>query len=169
MKYRSALVVVIAALLGMVVQPIAAWAADADAQISGVREQWEKAWNAKDLETLIGLYTDDAVLIFNGKSVKGKDNIKNQFSEINKSSSDLNLKSEQSKGTVSDSGSFHHTVTRPASLKIGSDSSIKMGADSSIKVGTVSRKVQGKYSLGLKREKGKLLIAEHTWNETPAK
>jgi len=169
MKYRSALVVVIVALLGMVFEPIAAWAADADAQISSVREQWEKAWNAKDLETLIGLYTDDAVLIFNGKSVTGKDNIKKQFSEINKSSSDLNLKSEHSKGTVSDSGSFRHTVIRSASVKVGSDTGLKIGEGSGLKIGSTSRKEQGKYILGLKREKGKLLIAEHIWNEISPK
>ena len=168
MKYRSALVVVIVALLGMVFEPIAAWAADADAQISSVREQWEKAWNAKDLETLIGLYTDDAVLIFNGKSVTGKENIKKQFSEINKSSSELNLKSEQSKVTVSDSGSFQHTVTRPTSVKLGSGAGLKLGEGTGMKIGSTPRKEQGKYSLVLKREKGKLLIAEHTWNETPA-
>src|SRR5688500_4385640 len=113
MKHRPVLVTLIATFLTVLFHPLAAQAADAGAQISSVREQWEKAWNAKDLETLIGLYTDDAVLIFNGKSVTGKDNIKKQFSEINKSSSDFNLKSEQSKGTVSDSGSFQHTVTRP--------------------------------------------------------
>jgi hypothetical protein len=52
MNHRTVLVVVITAFLAMAFQPLAAQAADSEGQISSVREQWEKAWNAKDLKTL---------------------------------------------------------------------------------------------------------------------
>jgi ketosteroid isomerase-like protein len=159
-------------LLAPALQSISAEPTESERQISSVREQWEKAWNAKDQKTLFALYDKDAVLVPpTGERITGRDNIENYFQPLIKESSNLttaNHKTEESKGLMHESGDFEHTVTRPASVKIGSDSSIKMGAGSSMKLGTISRHVHGKYRMTLKRaSEGKWFIVEHGWNEVP--
>ena len=72
MKNRSALVLVMALFSTPIFPSYSALAADAEEQVSSVRDQWETAWNAKDLDTLVTLYADDAVLVFNGNAITGR-------------------------------------------------------------------------------------------------
>jgi ketosteroid isomerase-like protein len=161
---KPAIVILIATLLAAA----QSMAAQSGPDISSVREEWEKAWNEKNLTEVLGLYADDAVLLVNGKPITGRDNIENHFKEIIKDSSDLKLTTNKTndsgKGTH-DSGSVQYTLTRMASVKMGSGTTLKIGAGTAFKIGTVSRQVEGDYLMILKREKGKWLIVEHAWNE----
>lgn len=174
MRYRSLLFIVVGALLAPAYQSMDAHGAShPEAQVSEVRDQWAKAWNDKDPKALLALYDDSAILIPpTGERISGRDNIENYLTEAMKDSSNLtfsNLQTDHSGKLVNDSGSLQHTITRMPTLKFGPGTVLKLGAGTVFKIGPVSRQVEGTYVMLLKREpKSKLLIVEHTWNETTA-
>ncbi len=171
MSNRLKLFVVIAALFAAPFQSLAAQpASDSVSQISGIREEWAKAWNEKDLKALLALYDDDAILTPpTGERISGRDNIENYLTQIIKDSSNFifsNPKTDHSGKLVHDSGSLQYTITGMPTLKFGAGTTLKLGAGTNFKIGPVSRRVEGNYVMVLKREsQGRLLIVEHSWSE----
>src|SRR5438093_4357145 len=80
--------IVVVALLGAAFWSLAAPSgSDSGPPFSNVREQWQKAWNEKNLPELVGLYAEDAVLLTKDKQITGRENIENYLKEAMKESS----------------------------------------------------------------------------------
>jgi uncharacterized protein (TIGR02246 family) len=118
-----------------------------------LRQQWEKAFNDRNLEALLGLYAENAVLVVDGKPVTGRENIETRLKKIMGESSDLKLipATADSRQAAQDSGTFE--FTRAVTVKVG---------DKDLSGGLLpDRRVKGTYRVALKRERAKWTIVEH--------
>jgi ketosteroid isomerase-like protein len=134
-----------------------------------VRNEWEKSWNAKQLDTLMSLYANDSALLPpSGARIVGKENIRAHFKNIFDSASTLTItltsQTSGSSGQLAyDSGSYDETI-RPHGTTISGKTSIS-GSVSISGGGGVPQKARGSYLIVLRREANKLLIVQQAVTE----
>ncbi|HKM90332.1 MAG TPA: nuclear transport factor 2 family protein [Candidatus Acidoferrales bacterium] len=138
-------------------------------EIATIREQWVTNWNAKNLEPIVKLYAQDAVLLpSTGQRIEGRDAIGNYLKRVMVSSTgnlSVTSVSEEDAGKLAfDSGSFQDAV-KAGGGGIGGNGGI--GGRGGIGGGG-QRRVEGNYLIVLKRGPGgKWLIVQHASTEVP--
>lgn len=142
---------------------------DSTKDITEIREEWVKDWNAKQLNQILALYAQDAVFLpTTGQRIEGRKAIGDFLEPImqasNRALSVKSIETEESNKVAYDSGTFEDmrggggaTVTSGVSISPG----VTIGAAS-------SQKVEGTYLLVLKRgENGRWQIVQHAAIEAP--
>jgi ketosteroid isomerase-like protein len=130
-------------------------------EIATIRQQWETNWNAKNLEALVKLYSQDAVLLTSaGQRIAGRDAISNYLKKaLDSLIGPLSIKSisEEDSGNLAfDSGSFTDKTAN-------TDLSGKPGTS-----GGVQQQTEGYYLIVLKRQgDGRWLIQQQSSTDVP--
>lgn len=120
--------------------------------VARLSERWAKEWSAKNLDSVIALYAEDAVfLTATGSRVTGRAAIRDLFEKaLAANTSDLRVHSkvtEQSGNLAYDSGEYEETMTS----------------------GGVKRSGRGNYLVVFRRNsKNQWRIVEHMWTDAPA-
>ena len=120
--------------------------------VARLSERWAKEWSAKNLDSVIALYAEDAVfLTATGSRVTGRAAIRDLFEKaLAANTSDLSVHSkvtEQSGNLAYDSGEYEETMTS----------------------GGVKRSGRGHYLVVFRRNsKNQWQIVEHMWTDAPA-
>jgi ketosteroid isomerase-like protein len=140
-------------------------------QISSVREEWVKDWNAKQLSALLMLYTQDAVLLPpTGQRITGRDAIGAYLKPVMDSRAgnlSVTSVSADAPGTLGyDSGTYRDAIK--GGTVLGGNAQI--GGNARISGGGGERNVEGNYLTILMRQRdGKWLIVQQAFSEVPAK
>jgi uncharacterized protein (TIGR02246 family) len=114
--------------------------------------EWARAWGAKDLERLVGLYADDAVFLpATGGRITGRTAIKDLFRQaLETNSSQLRIRSIRTQvegGLAFDSGEYEEERKSGDSTQAG----------------------RGQYLVVCRQDAtGTWRIIEHVWTDTPA-
>ena len=122
-----------------------------DSQVTKISEQWAKEWSAKNLNSVVDLYAEDAVFLpSTGSRVTGRPAIRELFAgALAAHTSQIQVRSkvsEQSGNLAFDSGEYEETST----------------------AGGVTRTGRGNYLVVLRREGNRWRIVQHMWTDLPA-
>ena len=137
--------------------------------IDHVRAEWIRDFNAKNLSSLMALYSHDAALLPpSGERIAGQDKIAVYFNQLFGAASRVFIKPESDNTDISgdlgfDSGHYEETVKRPGGGSAMTNSSM---ANSSIGGGGGQTQQTGSYLVVLRRQTGKWLIVQQAFTET---
>jgi uncharacterized protein (TIGR02246 family) len=122
-------------------------------EIDAVRDTWVKDWNTRNLDGLMGLYTQDAVVLPSGGSrVVGKNPIRAMFEkEVGSTVTIESVTVECSDELAYDSGSY---TASPADTQVG------QGQYKNMQITSGRRKHLGNYLVVLKQMTGNWLIVQ---------
>jgi ketosteroid isomerase-like protein len=137
--------------------------------INQTRMQWVNNWNAKQLDGVMALYTENTVLVPpNGDRIVGKDKIRAYFKQILDSATTMTIKVSSEKTDSSgdlgyDGGSYEQTIVRGGGAVISGKAVVSGNAV--IGGGGGQTKTTGNYLVVLRRETGKWLIVQQAITE----
>ena len=144
--------------------------AQSDADPAGqLREKWVKSWNSKQLDELLKLYAEDAVLSPpSGERIVGTDKIRIYFKAIFDGASSLNIRVDSKKEYASgeleyDNGVYEDTVTRAGGVSFGGN--IALGGNLAVGGGGGKSTTQGSYLVVVRRDNGRWLIVQQATTE----
>jgi uncharacterized protein (TIGR02246 family) len=133
--------------------------------INQLKAQWIQHWNAKELEALIALYADDAILLpASGSQIVGKDRIKEHFKQILDSAPSIHIQL-MSDGTDSSGDLAFDSGTYEDTLAGGGATFGNSAVFNSAVFGGGQTKTVGSYLVVARKQAGKWLFSQQAITE----